>query len=311
MSWLVELNGVLLSGRAEVAGVGDLTNPPDGLGLPEIRTEDAAYPQRDGVKHFADWYGPRAITLADVWVCGDGCACPDAVARSKVRQIVNAWRRACDDGELVITPPCNDGGTYTDEERVLMGPFSVIGRPRQASVEWVGGGSSCAKLTLRFEAVDQRFWILGASGEPGSGVFTATLNTQPESACRDYDRCYPSCYVTEGPPAGGPVEITPGGEVCVSPWVLLHGPLTNPEIDNLTEGTTLTYSGVIGAGSTVEINTEDGTAWEGGASRTHLLGGAVRMRLDPDTPVILQLRSHDLDDTGTAELGWRRGVLTI
>lgn len=102
--WGVELEGVLL-GCDDAEALGTLSYPPEGLGLPALRTEDVTYPQRDGVRHFADWYEPRIVTLNEVTVCSDGCA--DCVsARQKLQQIQKAWSRKCDDVELVVHTDC-------------------------------------------------------------------------------------------------------------------------------------------------------------------------------------------------------------
>ena len=182
--WTVVLNGRVLAGGEipEVIGstpasgvdiLGWLSNPPDGLGVPPLRTEDQTFPQRDGVAQYADWYEPRVITLADVSVTPDGCpSCP--TAREKAYLLSTAWGRACASAqsELVIYSDCHSPAA----SGALTGPYGVIGRPRVADVRWVGQGSKVGTGLFRFDSVDHRLYLLDPSGTPGSGVHEQTLS---------------------------------------------------------------------------------------------------------------------------------------
>lgn len=322
--WAVALDGIYLSGGDPIqwmdiigtpacSGVGDpqvkgcLTSPPDGMGLPPLRTEDVTYPQRDGVRHFADWYEPRIITLANVMVCPDGCV-TCAGAREKVRDIVNAWSRRCDDAELVIYTDCHGS---TPASGGLSGPYGVIGRPRVAEVTWLSGKSKCAALTLRFDAVDERLLILDECGTPGSGGECVVLTPDIAQFCRSYPRCYPMCYSVDiSDPGAGPVTGFVAGDLCVYPTITLTGQLTNPIVENTTTGATIGYDAVIAAvDPPVVINTYDGTATQGGADRTEFLSGDPRLLLQPGSNV-LRLTSFGGDDNGTALVCWRPAVIT-
>lgn len=333
-AWAVVLEGVALTGgsTAPVSGaLGCLSVPPAGLGLPGLRTEDVTFPQRDGVQHFSDWYEPRIITLENVSVCGEGCvSCPSA--RAKVRDILQAWSRKCEDVEMVIFTDCDDcgpqsgygdgaygsgpyGGECSATDRSLNGPFGVVGRPRVAEVTWIGRGNSCALLTLRFDAVDHRMFILDAAGNPGSGTKCVTLTPLVASYCRTYNRCYNDpCggfrYSTNiGAPGSGPQDAVVEGTLCANPIIMtLAGSLTNPFIENLTTGDYIGYNGTILASDPpVIINTETGTATQGGASRTHLLTGNPLFRLEPGSN-ILRLSSFGATDVGGVDVCWRDAV---
>lgn len=52
--------------------LGCLLVPPDGLGVPPVRSGDVAFAQRDGVVQFADYYEPRQLTF-QVRVQNDNC----------------------------------------------------------------------------------------------------------------------------------------------------------------------------------------------------------------------------------------------
>lgn len=302
--WRAVLNGAVLSGGDEV-GDGCLTSAPDGLGLPEIRTEDVTYIQRDGVKHFSDWYGPRILTFTEVWVCPDGCpGCPSA--RAKVKKIINAWSRACGDVELVLFTDCH--GTSSD--RSLVGPFGIIGRPRQALVTWVPE-TKCAILTLRFDAQDHRMYVLDIEGTAGSGTKCVTLNPDTTQKCRTYPRCYDMCYTTTvGSATNATGTAVNSGDVCAYPTITLVGPLNQPTIENQTSGESICYTANIPAGETITIDTYNGTATSStGSSVTHLLGCSTRFQLEEGSST-LRLLSFTTTDTGHADVCWRDAVVT-
>lgn len=118
--WAVKLNDVILADCVwsntacdeETGTVLDgLTDTPDGItGSPGLRTEDVTYAQRDGVRHFNDWYLPRFVTLTGqlgptaVTDCVDG-ECGDI--REQVQTLMQAWKRQTEDVELVVYSPCN------------------------------------------------------------------------------------------------------------------------------------------------------------------------------------------------------------
>lgn len=306
--WAATLEGVTLSG-GDMEGAGCLTVPPEGLGLPPLRTNDVTFPQRDGVRHGSDWYEPRIVTLDAVQVQGDNCAgC--ASARQNVRDIMQAWSRKCDDVELVIHSPCfNPGDEVVPGDRSLVGPYGVIGRPRVAEVEWARGRTQRATLLLRFDATDHRLLILDADGTPGSGGQCVTLTPALLTRCRSYPRCYDMCYdPIDGGGGTGPVAIDVQGTLCVRPVITLTGRLDNPRIENLTSGQALWYEATISEDEPpVIIDTHTGTATQGGVSRTHLLNGSVRMDLDPG-PGLLRLSAFGSADNGNAQVCWRPAV---
>lgn len=308
-AWAVVLEGAVLSGDNEAEALGILSVPPEGLDPPDLRTEDVTYPQRDGVQHFSDWYGPRFITLADVSVCNDGCpGCPSA--RAKVRDLTAAWSRKCDDVELVIFTDCHDPDA-SDEDRALTGPFGVIGRPRVANYTWLTSNLGCAIMLFRFDAVDHRLYVLDGDGTPGSGGRCVTLNASTITFCRSYPRCYDMCYSNDiSTPGSGPVDANVTGMLCAHPTIELIGTLTNPVIENLSTGEFIGYNAPIGATAPpVIIDTYTGTATQGGASRTHLLTGNPRMSLAVGGNT-LRLNSAGIGDDGSAEVCWRPAVIS-
>jgi hypothetical protein len=98
----------MADGCEDAIVVGCMTANPDGLGLPGMRTEDITFTQRDGVKHFNDWYEPRTITIDKVMVCPDNCGGEDGCSvRERVQHLIQAWKRTCCDTELVVYTDCS------------------------------------------------------------------------------------------------------------------------------------------------------------------------------------------------------------
>lgn len=309
--WSAALGGIAINGGTElcdnVVSVGCLTDPPDGMGMPPLRTQDKAFLQGDGVAQFEDYYEPRIVTL-QVAVGTSSCGCSDV--RSSVQQIVNAWRRRCSgDSELVIFPPQCD-----DPE--LSRPLGILGRPRVAQVQYTQQGT--ANLVLRFDAKDQLMYLLDDCGEPGSGIECALLTPDIQETCRQYDRCYTACSpgvtgwtypVSTGVSGGGPVDFEVVGTECLYPTVTLYGNLTTPIIEDVETGAMFLYNDIVSAGSPVTINLQEETASEGNADRTldlTVTGGPMTIQVGSNT---WRLRSFSSDDDGYAEVCWRPAVI--
>lgn len=73
-----QLGGISLEGGDPIIPylatdpLGCITLPPEGMGVPPVRSGDVAFAQRDGVVQFGDYYEPRQITL-QVLVQNDDC----------------------------------------------------------------------------------------------------------------------------------------------------------------------------------------------------------------------------------------------
>lgn len=133
--------------------VGCLLLPPDGMGVPPVRSGDVAFAQRDGVVQFGDYYEPRILTF-QVSVDGDGCpGCDPVSARQKVSRLTEEWSRNCDGASLAIFSDCHNPDAL-DEEKVYNGPYIVHGRPRVAQVAWRRSNIGGADVTLRFDCED-------------------------------------------------------------------------------------------------------------------------------------------------------------
>lgn len=161
--WAVTLGGVTVTFACDQETVcettetlldGVLNAPPDGLGLPGVRSNDVVYPQRDGARHFDDYYLQRFITLVGT-VGPDEPACASCTtARQQLAELVKQWRRSCCDIEMVIHTPCD--GQYVEGTPIL-------------------GEQTIRRNLIRNPSFEENlnFWSVPS-----------------DTFCRGYDRCY-------------------------------------------------------------------------------------------------------------------------
>lgn len=330
--WRVEWNGTVLSGD-ECPGDACLTGPPDGLGIPELRTEDVTYLMRDGVRMHRDWYENRILTFQAVvssrsGECATDCDSPHAVRR-RVQEILRAWGRQCSEGELVLWAPCDTrqwcpddiSGCYESGESpgVAMGdpafgPYGIRGRPRAATVEWGGWCRQYAYLTLRFDAVDHRLYVLNECGIPGSGEScTELLPTRRDNQviCWDdngelCDDGGQFCFVDppNPPPDEGPQPVVNNGSECACPIITLNGPLQEPSLV-ADDGQRIDVHADLGAGDVMVIDCCEDRITLNGTPARFLVEGC--MSFDPGTTMV-ELLSYSGD--GTASICTRDSVVS-
>lgn len=148
---------------------GCLVTPPEGLGLPSLRTGDVVSPFRNGVQQTSDWYEPRSVLLT-VEVTADSCTkCSDAAfgLRGKVRRISQALSRfapgADNRGDLqndnfwmLVFPDCHDPELICTDDQAWSGPYALYGRPRIVGTAWHRSNENRATMLIRFDAMDHR-----------------------------------------------------------------------------------------------------------------------------------------------------------
>lgn len=336
--WAVSLNGVAL-----VHACGDsqelwdaldcfpmtvldaMDAPPEGLDLPDLRTEDVTYYQRDGVKHFSDWYEPRFVTIVGTigpFTDAD-CADPCLTTRQLVVELGQAWKRQADT-ELVVYPPCAPSDDPL--ERIYTGPYGIVGRPRQFKGRYVNRDETIYEFVARFDSVDQRMYVLDECGTPG---YTNCVEIDPGvelfALCgTDGTGIYAGSKVVCGNAEGLLCADTPvvsddsvlptlvevGGTEQVYPEIVLYPPLPRPYVQNYTTGEYVQLDAVLtDSDSPVTINTEEGTAFDSdGNSLTHLLRGSLFMTLYPGNYNFRLLAAGE-DVEGYATLCWRDTVV--
>lgn len=216
-----------------------------------------------------------------------------------------AWKRQCNDIELVLYPPCEAG---TDiGQRVITGPYGIVGRPRVFEHDWEYRDDQVTNFLLRFDGTDHRIFVLDPCGTPGlQECYTIPAGT--------FETCTPApwCFDDDGggvcfdtPVEGGsePIDITIYGTECVNPTITLYPGMTRPRIINQTTGDFIGYNAIV-TGEPVVINTEFGVATQGGESVTHNLIGSLSFKMEPGEYEI-QMVSFGVDDDGYADICYR------
>lgn len=290
-----------------------LTDTPKGLGHPDLRTEDTTYAQRDGVAHWNDWYGPRFVTLPGVTLhpaghCDDGDTC--LVVRQNRILLSQAWKRQCNDIELVLYPPCEAG---TDiNQRVVTGPYGIVGRPRVFDSDWQYRDEQIADAVLRFDAVDHRAYVLDPCGTPGLYEVYEVPRETAANVCAKLPMCFTGggfCFDQVIDPAVEPTDVTIYGTECVNPTLTLYPGLTRPRVTNYTTSDWIGYNANI-VDEPVVINTEYGTATQGDESVTHNLIGSLTFKLEPGEYEIGLVSQSQFDD-GYLDLSYRPTVIVM
>ncbi len=199
------------------------------------------------------------------------------------------------------------------------GPYGIVGRPRVFDYKWLNRREKIAEVIMRFDAVDQRMYILDECGTPGTSS-CVDIGPGSELFVRCYTngtrcytgagRCYPTPADTED--SVNPTEVNVGGTERVFPTITLYGDLVSPRIENVTTGEWLSYAGTI-SGLPVTINTEEGTAFDSeGTSQTHLLRGNTHLSMEPGNYELRLLSfggTDDPDTVGKALTCWRDTVV--
>lgn len=287
-----------------------LTDTPKGLGHPEIRTEDTTYAQRDGVTHWNDYYAGRPVTIV-ASLHPDG-HCEDANSCLLVRQnrilLSQAWKKQCNDIELVLYPPCEAG---TDvEQRVVTGPYGIIGRPRVFDSDWLYRDDQIADVLLRFDGTDHRIFVLDPCGTPGLSEVYTIEPQQAANVCANLPMCFTGggfCFDQVISPGVDATTVTIAGTECVNPTFTLFPNLTRPRVTNLTNGDWIGYNANI-VDDPVTIDTLNGIATQNGEDVTANLIGSLTFKLTPGEYDI-QLSSQSQFDDGYMELAYRPTVL--
>lgn len=172
--WKAILNGVTVCGGSCENAVACLLLPPDGTGVPAVRTEDQTYDQRDGVEHFADWYEPRILTLTALVGSTTGCNC-DGDARANARALMEAWSRSCDDDELVLFSGCE-----TERPNLEQNPsFTVDVDGWASSTDW-----DLSRDTSVFRSAPASAMVTATA--PDAAVLSLTIDSGVTIAVEEY-----------------------------------------------------------------------------------------------------------------------------
>lgn len=235
---------------------------------------------------------------------------PTGVPNIGEKVIINRWT-----GNENLSISIQSSQTYEENlDRSLYGPVGIVGRPRVAEVNWVGQGSSCAEVLLRFDAADQKMYLLDECGTPGYQQ-CRTVTPGLIQTCRSYNLCYAGsgrCYTdtnTSSPVL--PVTVPVRGTERVFPLIVLYPGLSYPTIENMESGEYITFNGEV-LNEAIQIDTENGVAKgvSTGSSYTHLLGGSIFLSITPGDNQF-RMFSNSSADTGNAAICWRDTIVSI
>lgn len=176
--WTFLLNGSVVSANHDAwqtlattactglpSGVdGCLTQIPEGLfDIGDYRAEDITYFQRDGVRHYEDYFAGRSITLQVSFSRSDCDDCGEM--RRRIKNVIHAWGRACDEDILYWWPDCSNDLEEQYFDLTFANPMGVRGRARAAELTYLQGGR-VAEMTLRFDTIDHSYIIMDDCGVP-------------------------------------------------------------------------------------------------------------------------------------------------
>lgn len=222
---------------------------------------------------------------------------------------VNLWT-----GNENLSESVQASQTYVENfDRSLFGPFGIVGRPRVATYQWLNYEQQIAQFTLRFDATDQRMYVLDECGTPG---YQECITIYPglTQTCRTYDLCYTDggrCYTSDSATSLIlPVVATLRGTERVNPLIVLYPGLSYPTVENMNNSEFIRFNGVVGS-EPIQIDTENGiaTGVDTGASYTHLLGGSIFLSMTPGENQF-RMYSNSSADTGYAAVCYRSTVVS-
>jgi hypothetical protein len=236
--WEMEVNGLLLGGESpySIARIDGI------LDQPETRSADRLRLRRHGMIPGDDFLGGRTVTVT-LEVYGED----DAAFADNVHDLGLALAPGEDEAPLVFQLPGVAGG----------GLRRLYCRPRRRSLPV--GLEFFYRMPLavvEFFATDPRLYdnteSEGLSSLPSAG---GGLN---------FDAAFPIVFGALS--TGGTINATNAGTFPTSPTFRIDGPVTNPRIENVTTGQTLSFTGSLAEGEFLLIDTE---------ARTVLLGGTA------------------------------------
>lgn len=209
---------------------------------------------------------------------------------------------------------------YTGVDRALNGPFGVVGRPRVFTYKPKYHGEKIFDFVARFDAVDQRMYVLDECGTPGyESCVDVDPGSQKFSICAADGICAEPGGVCLTTPVVSddsvtPTEILVGGTERVFPTITLYPPLIQPYVENITTGEYVSLDTTMNEDDLpVTINTENGTAFDSaGTSMTHLLRGSLFLSVEPGNYEIRLMSAGvivEFDDPGYMTWCWRDTIV--
>ncbi|MEU9775295.1 hypothetical protein [Streptomyces sp. NPDC047968] len=236
--WQMELAGVLLGTGTDIP-VGEV----EGLGVPELRTQDVENPAGDGAFAGVDLYGPRTVRIeAGIRTPGDPGRALDLLAQ---------LQRAADTPAVRQTP----GAETVLRVRWPGRPTRrLTGRLRRVeATSTAKAANGWIPLDVEFVALDPRFHSDDTSGltlplsSTGLGGLQAPLVAPLTTgvAIPDERRGW----------------LHNDGDLPAWPSIRITGPCTNPRLRHVQTGRVLELAVTLRPGEYIDIETRPGTRW--------------------------------------------------
>ena len=238
--WQAEYNGVLLGDGTpfHIAQIDGL------LDLPDIRSSDTVRMRRHGLRAGDDYTAGRRVVLTlEV-------SSTDTVSFSAaVDQLMVATTPGGEPAPLVFQIPGVAGS----------GKRSVMCRPRRRSLP-VGREFyyQLPLATIEFYSVDPRI--------ESSALLAQSTDLETAGGGLNFNAVAP--FVFGATAEGGVMTISNDGNFTASPTFTFTGPVSNPRVENLTHGQTLSFTITVADGDTLVVDTDQRTVLlNGTASR--------------------------------------------
>jgi hypothetical protein len=219
-------NGALTIGGTTAWGVLNI----EGLDLANIATKDVGKPRDSGQLAGLNLLMDRTVTI-DMWLKSDGVSMQDTQL-----QLATAFPNmiASDSFPLWFQLP---------NLPILCVMCRVVKRTVKIDSDYAN--SNIAKPTLVLHATDSRIYGAGQSqpmglgSGPGTGV---TFGSFPGHGLPDNTGTLTFPVTFGSGSAGNMVTLDNTGNCATRPQLLFTGPLTNPFVDNITQGASLLFS---------------------------------------------------------------------
>lgn len=239
----IRLGNLVFNSRDENGCVWTVSDIEGWWELPEPQTADEPRPYvLDGSYFIPGRYGPRNIVLRGHIVPQPGSEKTIVSARNKLLRECDAVRHLT---QMEVDEP---GGTRACG-------VQLVGRP----IARTGGRNNALEYEVQLRAPDPRKYSLGPST---SGTFLPSM-----SGGRTYPLTYPRVYGVVG--SGGIAAFENSGTYDSPGKIRIYGPITNPSIEHLELGVTMSFNVVIDQGDFLEIDLD---------ARTILLNGSISRR---------------------------------
>lgn len=250
--WQISVGGVVMG-----PGTPYLIHDYQGLGVTDMRTSDTARPQDDGDYYGLDLRSSRTLSIP-ITVTGTD----SSNAMANVQTLLRAWWLRSTE----TTRPLNFKLPGQSE-------MQISGRPRRAPLDMTGLKTRIVPITLEYYSADARIYAALAK--------SASCQAPTASGGRAYPRIYPQTFGGTG--STNSVTVTNAGTFTAKPVITIQGPATNPSIQNVTQGKTLTFAITLGSTDFLVLDTDARSVLLNGTAsrRSALAAGSQWWDLDP------------------------------